>query len=60
MKNKWRPLGLGIALCAVSLFNFMLTIESKGHYFANGVLLGIGLSILFRTAWPLIKPGGRA
>lgn len=54
-KRKWLPFGIGFALCVLALFNFTLTIDSKGHYFGNGIVFGIGLSILVRQAMQLAK-----
>ncbi|HMN04260.1 MAG TPA: hypothetical protein PKD45_00920 [Flavobacteriales bacterium] len=48
MKHKWLPIGIGAALCILSLFNFTLAIDSKGHYFGNGIVFGIGVSIMVR------------
>lgn len=57
MKRKWLPIGIGIAMCALALFNFTLPIDNKGHYFGNGVVFGIGLSILALTARQWTKTG---
>lgn len=60
MKRKWLPIGIGIAMCALSLFNFTLSIDSKGHYFGNGIVFGIGLSILALEARQRTKAGRKS
>lgn len=38
---------ISVLMIIVSLINLTLNIESKGHYFGNGVVFGIGLTVLF-------------
>ncbi|GAB1396300.1 MAG TPA: hypothetical protein PKN57_03385 [Saprospiraceae bacterium] len=37
---------LSVVLIAMSLFNLTLDIDSRGHYFGNGIVCGLGLSML--------------
>lgn len=46
MKKNLLFIGLGVVLMAVSFYNFTFKIDNKGHYFGNGIICGIGLSIL--------------
>lgn len=46
MKRTYLLIVLGIVLIAIALFDTSLKIENKGHYFGNGVIAGIGISVL--------------
>lgn len=46
MKSKYLLIGLSILLIAFAIRNFSLDIDSRGHYFGNGILCGIGISLL--------------
>ncbi len=46
MKKVYLLIILGILLIAASIFNFTLKVENNGHYFGNGILCGIGLSVI--------------
>lgn len=46
MKNNYLSLGLSMLFIAFTIRNFSLNIDNKGHYFANGILCGIGISLL--------------
>lgn len=46
MKKTYLLIGTGVILIALSVFNFTLKIDNKGHYFGNGVICGIGLSVI--------------
>lgn len=46
MKNNYLSLGLSILLIAFTIRNFNLDVDNKGHYFGNGILCGIGISLL--------------
>ncbi len=45
MKNKIL-IGLGVVLAVFAIYNFSLDINSKGHYFVNGIICGVGLSMI--------------
>lgn len=38
-------IGLGIILMGFAIINFTFEIDNKGHYFVNGIICGVGLSI---------------
>ncbi|HRP90105.1 MAG TPA: hypothetical protein PKX92_08700 [Edaphocola sp.] len=46
MKNKTTIYIISILMIIVSLFNLTLDIEQKGHYFGNGIICGIGATLL--------------
>jgi hypothetical protein len=46
MKRGYTIIAFGVLLIILSLFNISLNIDSKGHYFGNGVMCGIGLSLI--------------
>lgn len=46
MKKTYVFIAIGIILIAASLLNFTMDIDNRGHYFGNGVLCGIGLSVV--------------
>lgn len=46
MKKTYLFIAISIILISAALFNFNMTIDNKGHYFGNGIVCGIGLSIL--------------
>lgn len=37
---------LGIALSAFAINNFTFDIDNKAHYFANGILCGVGFCLI--------------
>lgn len=45
MKKTYVWIAIGIILIIVAIFNLNLNIDNKGHYFGNGIVCGIGLSI---------------
>ncbi|MBW7839544.1 MAG: hypothetical protein H3C36_07885 [Chitinophagaceae bacterium] len=46
MKRTYVLIAVGLVLIAAAIFNFTLNIENKGHYFGNGVVCGIGISVI--------------
>lgn len=46
MKKNYLSLGLSMLIIAYAIRNFSLNIDNKGHYFGNGILCGIGISLL--------------
>lgn len=46
MKKNKIYIVLGIALAALTINNFTLEIDNKGHYFVNGIICGVGLSVV--------------
>ncbi|MBS1747103.1 MAG: hypothetical protein JST21_13110 [Bacteroidetes bacterium] len=46
MKKKYLLSALSIFFIAFTIRNFTLDVDNKGHYFGNGILCGIGLSLL--------------
>lgn len=46
MKKKSILVGIGGLLTAIGAGNATLKIDNKIHYFSNGILSGIGLSII--------------
>lgn len=48
MKKSMKRIGIGGLLTALGLGNATLKIDNNMHYFANGILAGIGISMLAR------------
>ncbi|MBS1630935.1 MAG: hypothetical protein KF825_08355 [Ferruginibacter sp.] len=46
MKKNILLLGLSVIFIAFAIRNFSLDIDNNGHYFGNGILCGIGISLL--------------
>ncbi|MBS1950780.1 MAG: hypothetical protein OJF59_001741 [Cytophagales bacterium] len=46
MKKTYLLITTGLLVMAVTLWNFNMTINNKGHYFVNGILCGIGISLI--------------
>lgn len=46
MKSNYKLIGLSMILIAFAIRNFTLDIDNKGHYFGNGILCGVGISLL--------------
>lgn len=58
MKRTYLLIGVGLILIAVSLFNFSMDVDNKGHYFGNGLICGIGLSTIVTQVLKLRKLKG--
>lgn len=54
MKKNLIFIGLGILLMAFSINNYTFEIDNKGHYFVNGIICGVGLSVIV-VQWIRIK-----
>lgn len=48
MKVSPKRFGIGIVLSAIGVRNATLKINHNMHYFANGILTGIGLTLIAR------------
>jgi len=46
MKKNYLFIGIGLLLIVIALFDFSLKVDNKGHYFVNGILCGIGSSMM--------------
>ncbi|MBN9349825.1 MAG: hypothetical protein J0H55_03995 [Chitinophagaceae bacterium] len=46
MKKTYVWIGIGIILIVAAIFNLNMDINNKGHYFGNGIVCGIGLSVI--------------
>lgn len=46
MKKNIVFIALGIVLMVFSIYNFTFEIDNKGHYFVNGIICGVGLSVI--------------
>lgn len=46
MKKTYIYLVLGLVMTLFSLNNFRFEIDNKGHYFVNGIICGVGLSVM--------------
>lgn len=46
MKSKKTKIIVGIVLIAIGGFNSTLDVGIRWHYFANGIIFGVGLSVL--------------
>ena len=55
MKRTYLLIAVGLLLIAAAIFNFTLNIENKGHYFGNGVICGIGISVIVAQILKLRK-----
>ncbi|HRN72393.1 MAG TPA: hypothetical protein PLM81_04645 [Ginsengibacter sp.] len=55
MKRTYVLIAVGLVLIAAAIFNFTLDIENKGHYFGNGVICGIGISVIVAQILKLRK-----
>lgn len=55
MKRKLIFMTIGIALAGFAINNFTLEIDNKGHYFVNGIICGVGLSIVITQVLKIIK-----
>lgn len=49
MKKTYFFILLGLAMMAGGLFGLTLKIDVHMHYFGNGVIFGVGLSILINS-----------
>ncbi|MCO6496197.1 MAG: hypothetical protein J5I50_00905 [Chitinophagaceae bacterium] len=46
MKRTTLLIAVGILMMIAALVNFNLDIDNKGHFFGNGVIFGIGISLI--------------
>lgn len=46
MKKNIVYIVLGTALMVFAIYNFTFEIDNKGHYFVNGIICGVGLSVI--------------
>ncbi len=44
--NTKRKIGIGAICVGIGLFGLTLDIDKVGHYFGNGALFGIGVSLI--------------
>jgi len=56
MKKTYIYLGLGLLMALFAINNFRYEIDNKGHYFVNGIICGIGLSVMVVQLLKLRKP----
>lgn len=45
MKKTYIYLAVGLILALFAINNFRFEVDSKAHYFVNGIICGVGLSV---------------
>lgn len=56
MKKIYIYLALGLLMSLFGINNFRYEIDSKAHYFVNGIICGVGLSVVVVQLLKLRKP----